>query len=42
MKSKNLDKEYAPISGSAEFCKLSILLALDNEQIIADGLVCTV
>jgi hypothetical protein len=29
-----LDKEYAPIAGSAEFCSLSINLALgeDNEQ----------
>jgi hypothetical protein len=29
-----LDKEYAPIAGSAEFCNLSINLALgeDNEQ----------
>ncbi|KAL0273888.1 UNVERIFIED_CONTAM: hypothetical protein PYX00_006461 [Menopon gallinae] len=42
MKEKKLDKEYAPISGSAEFCKLSVLLALDNEQIIADGLNATV
>lgn len=32
-----LDKEYAPISGTAEFCKLSIELALgeDNEQLKA-------
>jgi hypothetical protein len=29
-----LDKEYAPIAGSPEFCSLSINLALgeDNEQ----------
>lgn len=35
MRSKNLDKEYAPIGGSAEFCKLTISLALgdDNEQV---------
>ena len=30
---KNMDKEYSPISGSPEFCKASINLALgeDNE-----------
>lgn len=35
MRGKNLDKEYAPIGGSADFCKLSIQLALgnDNEQV---------
>jgi aspartate aminotransferase len=34
---KQLDKEYAPISGSADFCKLSIKLALgdDNEAVAA-------
>lgn len=34
MSAKKLDKEYAPIAGSAEFCNLSINLALgeDNEQ----------
>uniref|UniRef100_A0A646QDP0 Aspartate aminotransferase n=1 Tax=Hemiscolopendra marginata TaxID=943146 RepID=A0A646QDP0_9MYRI len=35
MTSKNLDKEYAPIGGSADFCKASIQLALgeNNEQL---------
>uniref|UniRef100_T1IT14 Aspartate aminotransferase, mitochondrial n=1 Tax=Strigamia maritima TaxID=126957 RepID=T1IT14_STRMM len=35
MRSKNLEKEYAPISGSADFCKASIQLALgeDNPQL---------
>ena len=30
---KNMDKEYSPITGSPEFCKASINLALgeDNE-----------
>jgi aspartate aminotransferase len=30
---KNMDKEYSPISGSPEFCKATINLALgeDNE-----------
>lgn len=34
LSAKKLDKEYAPIAGSAEFCSLSINLALgeDNEQ----------
>jgi aspartate aminotransferase len=34
LSAKKLDKEYAPIAGSAEFCNLSINLALgeDNEQ----------
>lgn len=37
MHEKSLDKEYAPISGPADFCKLSILLALgdDSEEIKA-------
>ncbi|XP_026282566.1 aspartate aminotransferase, mitochondrial [Frankliniella occidentalis] len=35
MRKKNQDKEYAPISGPAEFCKHSITLALgeDNEHV---------
>uniref|UniRef100_A0A4D5R994 Aspartate aminotransferase n=1 Tax=Scolopendra viridis TaxID=118503 RepID=A0A4D5R994_SCOVI len=35
MSSKNLDKEYAPIGGSADFCKAAIQLALgeNNEQL---------
>jgi hypothetical protein len=34
LSAKKLDKEYSPIAGSAEFCSLSINLALgeDNEQ----------
>lgn len=28
---KNFDKEYSPISGSAEFCKLSIQLAMGDD-----------
>lgn len=32
MAQKALDKEYAPISGSADFCKLSIALALGDES----------
>lgn len=39
MKKKNLDKEYAPISGVAEFCKHSIQLAIDNEEITKNSLV---
>ncbi|XP_060517615.1 aspartate aminotransferase, mitochondrial-like [Cylas formicarius] len=43
LRSKNLDKEYAPITGSADFCKLSIELALgDNSDQIANGLNATV
>jgi hypothetical protein len=34
LSAKKLDKEYAPIAGNAEFCSLSINLALgeDNEH----------
>lgn len=40
---KNLDKEYAPISGVAEFCKLAIELALgDNNARVKDGCNATV
>lgn len=37
MAEKKLDKEYAPISGPADFCKLSIQLALgdDSEELKA-------
>jgi len=39
---KSLDKEYAPISGVADFCKSSINLALgDNHPAVAEGKVCT-
>jgi aspartate aminotransferase len=38
--SKNLDKEYAPIGGNAEFCKGAISLALgENNQWSKNGLV---
>lgn len=40
---KQLDKEYSPISGTAEFCKQSILLALGSDsQHVAGGLNATV
>lgn len=43
MRSKNLDKEYLPISGTADFCKLTIKLALgDDSRHVADGLNATV
>ncbi|RZC40644.1 aspartate aminotransferase, mitochondrial [Asbolus verrucosus] len=43
LKKKNLDKEYAPISGTAEFCKRSIELALgDGTEIVANGLNATI
>ncbi len=32
--SESLDKEYAPISGIAEFCKLSIRLALGEDNVL--------
>ncbi|KAF5294157.1 hypothetical protein FQR65_LT10868 [Abscondita terminalis] len=39
LRAKNLDKEYLPISGSADFCKLSIQLALgDDCEQVANGL----
>ncbi|KAI4465520.1 aspartate aminotransferase [Holotrichia oblita] len=35
---KQFDKEYLPISGTAEFCERSIKLALgDNSQVVASG-----
>lgn len=41
--SRNLDHEYAPISGAADFCKGSINLALgDNNNYTANGLTATV
>ena len=43
LRAKKLDKEYLPISGLADFCKLSIQLALgDNSEHIAGGLNATV
>lgn len=40
---KALDKEYAPISGNVDFCKLSISLALgDDSPQLAEGLNATV
>ncbi|XP_046999910.1 aspartate aminotransferase, mitochondrial [Schistocerca americana] len=39
IRAKNMDKEYAPIAGNPEYCKLSILLALgDNSEIVKNGL----
>lgn len=41
--SRKMDKEYAPISGSADFCNRSITLALgDGNEQIASGLTSTV
>lgn len=43
IRSKNMDKEYAPIAGSAEYCKLSILLALgDESEVVKNGCNATV
>nr|CAH7768483.1 unnamed protein product [Callosobruchus chinensis] len=43
LRAKNLDKEYSPISGTPEFCKRSIELALsENSDVIANGLNATV
>lgn len=39
---KALDKEYAPISGPADFCKLSIELALGDSEELKGGLNATV
>jgi len=43
IRSKNMDKEYSPISGTPEFCKASINLALgDNNEWVQNGLNATV
>ncbi|CAL7947171.1 unnamed protein product [Xylocopa violacea] len=43
IKCKQMDKEYSPIAGNAEFCKLSISLALgDCTNVIENGLNATV
>ncbi|XP_031779568.1 aspartate aminotransferase, mitochondrial isoform X2 [Nasonia vitripennis] len=43
LRSKGLDKEYSPISGSPEFCKHTINLALgDDNQVVPNGLNSTV
>lgn len=42
MAKKALDKEYAPISGPADFCKLSIELALGDSEELKAGLNATV
>lgn len=40
---KNLDKEYAPISGTADFCKHSIQLALgEDSEVVKNNLNATV
>ncbi|XP_046385843.1 aspartate aminotransferase, mitochondrial [Ischnura elegans] len=42
MASKKMDKEYSPISGAPDFCKLSISLALgDDSEHIKNGLCAT-
>lgn len=43
IRSKNMDKEYSPIAGNAEFCKNSISLALGNDRdVLENGLTATV
>uniref|UniRef100_V5GUN2 Aspartate aminotransferase n=1 Tax=Anoplophora glabripennis TaxID=217634 RepID=V5GUN2_ANOGL len=43
MRAKNLDKEYAPISGLSDFCKRSIELALgEGADVVANGLNATI
>lgn len=43
IKTKDMDKEYSPIAGNAEFCKHSITLALgDCSDIVQQGLTATV
>lgn len=43
LRGKNLDKEYAPISGTPEFCKAAIELALgENSEVVSNGLNATV
>jgi aspartate aminotransferase len=43
MSDSNLDKEYAPISGDPEFCKLVAQLALgENSEVVKNGLNATV
>ncbi|KAJ3653772.1 hypothetical protein Zmor_013007 [Zophobas morio] len=43
LRAQKLDKEYAPIAGNPEFCKLAISLALgDNSEVISNGLNATV
>lgn len=43
IQTKNLDKEYSPIAGSAEFCKLAIELAMgDNCGPLQEGCNATV
>lgn len=43
LRAKNLDKEYAPIGGTAEFCKRSIELALgEGSDIVQNGLNATI
>lgn len=40
MLEKNMDHEYAPISGFAEFCKEAATLALgDDNEYVKNGLV---
>lgn len=40
IQTRKMDHEYAPISGSADFCNLSIKLALgDDSSHVKEGLV---
>ena len=42
IRSRNMDKEYLAIAGNAEFCKLSIKLALgEHSNIVDEGLTAT-
>lgn len=43
LRAKSLDKEYAPIGGTAEFCKRSIELALgEGSEVVQNGLNATI
>ncbi|KAJ8665571.1 hypothetical protein QAD02_007233 [Eretmocerus hayati] len=43
LQDQGLDKEYSPISGNPEFCRLSINLALgDDNEVVLNGLNSTV
>lgn len=40
IRAKSMDHEYAPISGSADFCNLTIKLALGDDSVhVKEGLV---
>lgn len=42
LRDAKLDKEYSPIGGNAQFCKLSIELALGDSAAVAEGRTATV